>query len=98
MCGRFQSPDYLARSTAIKQRSTCGKYFLDSIKSTRGCPVRVCTDPGTENELVAVINCYLRAEELDECRDSLAQKYVTSTSNQTTECQWAHFQQQCSSW
>ena len=92
MCGRFQSPDYLARSTAIKQRSTCGrKYLSDSIKSIRGCPVRVYTDPGTENELVAVINCYLRAEGPDEWADSLAQKYVTSTSNQTTECQWPHF-------
>ena len=41
------------------------KYFLDSIKSARRCPARAYTDPGTENGLVAAMQCYLRGEGSD---------------------------------
>ena len=74
------------------------KYFLDSIKLARGCPVCVYTDPGAENGLVTAIKCCLRAEGPDKYAGSLAHKYVTSTSNQRIECQWSHFRKQRSSW
>ena len=45
----------LAGGAAFEQKSNCGgKNFLDSIKS------RVYTNPGTENGLVAAMQCYLR--------------------------------------
>ena len=80
-----------------KNPSVVAKYFLDSIRAARGCPARVYTDPGTENGLVAAIQCYLRGEG-SEYAGSLAHKYVTSTSNQRIECQWSHFRKQRSSW
>ena len=61
-------------------------------------PARVYTDPGSENGLVAAMQCYLRGEGLDEYAGSLAHKYVTSTSNQRIECQWSYFRKQKSSW
>ena len=74
------------------------KYFFKYVKASRGCPTRVYTDPGTENVLIAGIQCYLRAEGTDEYAASKAHKYVSSTSNQRIECQWSHFRKQRASW
>ena len=38
--------------------------------------MRVYTDPGTENGLVAGIQCYFRADGLDEYAGSKSHKYV----------------------
>ena len=65
------------------------KYFLKCVKGARGCPTRVYTDPGTENGLIAGIQCCLRAEGLDEYAGSNSHKYVSSTWNQRIECQWS---------
>ena len=81
-----------------KNPKCIAKYFLNHVKAARGCPVRVYTDPGTENGLVAGIQCYLRADGLDEYAGSKSHKYVTSTCNQRIECQWSHFRKQRSSW
>ena len=74
-----------------KNPKCIAKYFLNHVKAARGCPVRVYTDPGTENGLVAGIQCYLRADGWDEYAGSKSHKYVTSTCNQRIECQWSHF-------
>jgi len=60
--------------------------------------MRVYTEPGTENGLVAGIQCYLRAEGLDEYAGSKSHKYVSRTRNQRIECQWSHYRKQRSSW
>ena len=73
-------------------------YFVKHVKAAHGCPVRVYTDPGTENGLVAGIQCYLRAEGLDKYAGSKSHKYVSSTKNQRIECQWSHYRKQRSSW
>ena len=73
-------------------------YFVKHVEAAHGCPVRVYTDPGTENGLVARIQCYLRAEGLDEYAGSKSNKYVSSTKNQGIECQWSHYRKQRSSW
>ena len=80
-----------------KNPRVVASYFLKHVKAARGCPVRVYTDPGTENGLVAGIQCYLRAEGLDEYAGPKSHKYVTSTRNQQNECQWSHFRKQRSS-
>ena len=54
------------------------KYFLKCVIGARGCPTRVYT----ENGLIADIQCYLRAEGLDEHAGSKSHKYVSSTRNQ----------------
>ena len=51
-------------------------YFVKHVKAAHGCPVRVYTDPGTENGLVAGIQCYLRADRLDEYAGSKSHKCV----------------------
>jgi len=60
--------------------------------------MRVYTDPGTENGLVAGIQCYLRAEGLDEHAGSKSHQYVSSTRNQRIECQWSHYWKRSSWW
>ena len=49
-----------------KNPRAVAKYFLKCVKASRGCPTRVYTDPGTENGVIAGIQCYLRAEGTDE--------------------------------
>ncbi|XP_022805671.1 uncharacterized protein LOC111342816 [Stylophora pistillata] len=73
-------------------------YFIKHVKAAHGCPVRVYTDPGTENGLVAGIQCYLRGEGLDEYAGSKSHKYVSSSKNQRIECQWSHYRKQRLSW
>ena len=61
------------------------RYFLRSVKGAHGCPVRVYTDRGIENGILAAMQCYLRAEGLDEYAAFKAHKYVKSTRNQRIE-------------
>lgn len=65
-----------------KNPKCIAKYSLRHVKGARGCPVCVYTDPGTENSLVAGIQCYLGADGLDEYERFKSHKYVTSTRNQ----------------
>ena len=65
------------------KNSKCpAKYLLNHVKAACGCPVHICTDPGTEKGLVAGIQGYLRADGLDECAWSKSHKYVTSNCKQ----------------
>ncbi|XP_022788931.1 uncharacterized protein LOC111328710 [Stylophora pistillata] len=73
-------------------------YFVKHVKAAHGCPVRVYTDPGTENGLIVGIQCYLRAEGLDEYAGSKSHKHLSSNKNQHIECQWSHYRKQRSSW
>lgn len=79
---------WLELQRSNKNPRCIASYFLKNVKAARGCPVRVFTDPGTENGFVAGIQCYLRADGLDEYGGSKSHKYVPSTSNQRIECQW----------
>ena len=81
-----------------KNPKCIAKYFLNHVKAARGCPVRVYTDPGTENGPVAGIQCYLGADGFDKYAGSKSHKYVTSICHQRIECQWSHFRKQRSSW
>ena len=74
------------------------RYFLHNVKVSHGCPARVYTDRGTENGLIAAMQCYLRAEGTDEYAGPKAHKYVKSTRNQRIEGYWSHFRAQRSSW
>ena len=69
------------------------RYFLRSVKGAHGCPVR-----GTQNGILAAMQCYLCTEGLDEYAASKAHKYMKSTRNQQTESYWSHFRRQRSSW
>jgi hypothetical protein len=47
--------------------------FFDYVKATGGCPIRLLTDRGTENGLIAAMQCYLRANQQDEFSGSKTQ-------------------------
>ena len=81
-----------------KNPKCVASYFIKHVKAAHGCPIRVYTDPNTENGLVAGIQCYLRAEGLDEYAGSKSHEYVSRTRNQRIECQWSHYRKQHSSW
>ena len=55
-----------------KNPKVVAKYFLEHVMAAQGCPSRVYTDPGTENGLIAGMQCYLRAEGIDEYAGSKA--------------------------
>ena len=74
------------------------RYFLDYVKAAHGCPARVYTDRGTENGLIAAMQCYLRAEGVDEYVGSRAHKYMKSVRNQRIEGYWSHYRRQRASW
>ncbi|XP_031557523.1 uncharacterized protein LOC116294125 [Actinia tenebrosa] len=81
-----------------KNPKVIAKYFLGYIEVAKGCPARVYNDLGTENGLVAGIQCYLRADGFDQYSGTNAHKYVPSTSNQRIECFWSSYRKQRSSW
>ena len=74
------------------------RYFLENVKAAHGCPARVCTDRGTENGLIAAMQCYFRAEGVDEYAGFRAHKYVKSVRNQRIEGYWSHYRTQRASW
>jgi len=81
-----------------KDPKVMAKYFLDSIENAGGCPIRVYSDHGTENGIIAAMQCYFRSDGLDEYAGTKAHKYVPSTSNQRIECFWSSFRKQRSGW
>ena len=55
-----------------KNPKVIARYFFDYVKATEGCPIRLLTDRGTENGLIAAMQCYLRANQQDEFSGSKA--------------------------
>ena len=89
---------WLELQRSNKNPKVIAQYFLDYIEAAGGCPTRVYADRGTENGLVAGMQCYLRADGSDEYAGSNAHKYVPSTKNQRIECFWSSYRKQRSSW
>lgn len=54
-------------------------------------PMRLCTDCGTENGLMAALHCSLRSVHADEFAGAKSHMYGTSTSNQRIESWWSYF-------
>ncbi|EDO37325.1 predicted protein [Nematostella vectensis] len=68
------------------------------VETAGGCPIRVYSDHGTENWIIAGMQCYFRADGSDEFAGTKAHKYVPSTSNQRIECFWSSFRKQYGGW
>ena len=60
---------------------SCGEKLQDA-------PVKIITDPGTENPLAAAIHSFF-------CQDADAYQYVPSPRNQGIECWWSYFCKFC---
>lgn len=50
-------------------------HYLECVKELQGCPRLLRTDPGTENGIMATMQCYLRANDGDEFSGEKAHRY-----------------------
>jgi hypothetical protein len=74
------------------------RLFLDTVKQVKGCPLLLRTDCGTENGMMAAIQCYFRTDAFDPLAGENAHQYGTSTRNQRIENGWSHFRKMRSHW
>ena len=72
-------------------------FFLDYVGERRGCPLITRTDCGTENGILAALQCYLRNDDYP-LNGENAHRYGASLSNQRIENWWSHFRRICSNW
>lgn len=81
-----------------KNPAVTAKYYHQCVKELGGCPSQLRTDPGTENGVMAGMQCYLRADGTDALAGERAHCYVASTANQRIECWWSHLRRSRTSW
>ena len=74
------------------------KYFLRCIQQNQGYPTMVRTDRGTENTLMATMQCFLRRSHSDDHASLKAHAYGPSTSNQRIEAWWSHLRKSWTTW
>ena len=68
-----------------------GSFYLDCVARLSGCPEKVRTDNGTENGVIAVMQCLFRD-------DPKAHMYGRSTVNQRIEGWWSYLRRNRSTW
>ncbi|XP_061600124.1 uncharacterized protein LOC133462737 [Cololabis saira] len=68
--------------------------YIECVAEFGVCPMRLRTDCGTENGLMAALHCSLRSEHTDEFAGAKSHMYGTSTSNQRIESWWSYFRKQ----
>ena len=68
-----------------------GKAYLDAVKQFGGCPLKVRSDLGTENGMVASAQAYFR-------NDLASHTYGSSPHNQRIEGWWSFLRRNNSSW
>ena len=68
-----------------------GQFYVETVAELGGVPVELVTDLGTENGLVASMQCYLR-------ENNDAHRYVSSPRNQRIEGWWCFFCKNRTSW
>lgn len=66
-------------------------FYLDCVKETQGCPILVRSDCGTENGIMAAMQCFFRQNGDDCLAGDNAHKYGSSPANQRIECWWSFF-------
>ncbi|XP_054260144.1 uncharacterized protein LOC128984801 [Macrosteles quadrilineatus] len=85
---------WLKASTNTSDPRIIAGYFVHTVESIGGCPVRIRGDCGTENRYVEQMQIYLRAKE--DNMPETAWLYGTSQSNQRIEAWWSILRKQCS--
>ncbi|XP_028416576.1 uncharacterized protein LOC114540653 [Dendronephthya gigantea] len=66
-------------------------FFLECVAEQMGCPEKMRTDNGTENGIIAVMQCLFRD-------DVNAHSYGKSTANQRIEGWWSYLRRNRSTW
>ena len=67
-----------------------GDFFLNAIQERDGCPTLIRTDRGTENGIMATVQCFLRRNDTHSQSGINAHRYGSSHSNQCIEAWWAY--------
>ena len=73
-------------------------FFHECVKITNGCPRILRTDCGTENGVMASMQCYLRIPGNDDQAGLSAHVYGSSHSNQRIERWWSFLRHDRSTW
>lgn len=73
-------------------------FYLECIKETRGCPLLIRTDCGTENVIMASMQCFFRQNGNDLFAGEKAHKYGSSPANQRIEGWWSFFRRGRAGW
>ena len=74
------------------------RLYLNAVHSLNGCPRIVRSDCGTENVIIAAMQCYFRFNDNDEHGGLQAHQYGSSPSNQRIEGWWSFFRRSCTNW
>ena len=75
-----------------------GSFFVDCIREYEGFPTLLRTDRGTENGIMANIQCYLRRNHRDGLAGLNVHRNGSSPSNQRIEGWWAFLRRSWSTW
>ena len=72
--------------------------FLDTVTELKGCPAIVRSDCGTENGIVAAMQCQFRSTSTDRFSGENSHIYGSSHSNQRIEGWWSFLRRHRTSW
>lgn len=70
------------------------QYYLNCVSEGGTIPMRLRTDCGTENGIMAAIQCTLRTGHTDDYAGADSHMYGTSMANQRIESWWSYFRKQ----
>jgi len=89
---------WLEVSRSNNNPEVTARFYLESVKEHHFCPLQTRTDYGTENGIIAAMQCYFRSDDNAPFSGVCAHAYGTSTRNQRIENFWSHFKKTCSNW
>ncbi len=80
---------YVTRSNNLPQNIAA--YYLETVKQLKGCPMKLVTDLGTENGIMASLQSFFQD-------DIHSHRYVPSPQNQRIEAWWSYFRRSRITW
>uniref|UniRef100_A0A1A8MDN9 Integrase core domain-containing protein n=2 Tax=Nothobranchius pienaari TaxID=704102 RepID=A0A1A8MDN9_9TELE len=85
---------WLTCGKSNKDPNVIAQNYINCVAEFGVFPSRLRTDCGTENGLMAALQCCLRSEQTDEFAGARSHMYGTSMSNQRIESWWSYFRKQ----
>ena len=89
---------WLELTRSNNKPENAAKFYIECVKGNGGCPLLLRTDCGTENGVMAGMQCYFRQDGEDTFAGEKAHKYGSSPANQRIEAWWSHFRQGRAGW
>ncbi|PFX14985.1 hypothetical protein AWC38_SpisGene20822 [Stylophora pistillata] len=98
ICGYSRRIIWLELVRSNNNPKVTAMLYLDAVETLQSCPRVVRSDCGTENGVIAGMQCYFRADGIDEFAGEKSHQYGSSPSNQRIEGWWSFFRRNRSSW